>query len=243
MFTQIYKEKFPKSISIIMDGNGTWSEKTHLKRFLGHYIGGKKSFFLIEHCFNIDLQNVTLYTFSHENWGRHLMEVKNIFAMLYYFMIKFSKNMKKKSIKFYIIGQMTNIPLNIKNVTTYHSYNIIKKMITILALSYGGRNDIINGMKKKFLDYFYIKIPNINEVDFNRFYISTKKFSEPDVIIRFGNQSRLSNFLLWQASYTELFFLNKLWPDYSRKILTNLLKSFAFCNRKFGVIKKDICVK
>ena len=86
MFTQIYKEKFPKSISVIMDGNGTWSEKRNLKRFLGHYIGGKKSFILIEHCFNINLQNVTLYTFSHENWGRDLMEVKNIFAMLYYFM-------------------------------------------------------------------------------------------------------------------------------------------------------------
>ena len=221
----------PYHIAIIMDGNGRWGLKNYNDRNKGHYHGLQNINKVIEHCIKLKIKYLTLYTFSTENWNRPKKEVNYLFYLFKYFYKKNLFKLNKNNIKIKFIGDLTNIPKDLKP--------IIKKIqektknndaITVIfAFNYGAKSELINAFKKILKNKN--KIIN-EELVSNNLY--TKYVPDPDILIRTGGEKRLSNFLLWQLSYAELFFINKNWPDFNFLDLKKIVTTFSGIKRKFG---------
>ena len=220
-----------KHVAIIMDGNGRWGIKKRKSRNFGHKQGLKSVEKIIKETLKKKIRILTLYAFSTENWKRPKNEVNYLFSLLDNFLSNKIKELHSQKIKFVVLGKKKfNKKLN--NLLNYSekltSNN--KKLQINLALNYGSKSEIINAinnLKKKKLQ--------INESNITR-NLYTKNIPDPDILIRTGDRKRLSNFLLWQLAYSEIFFEKKLWPDFNEKDYSNILNKFKKTKRNFGKI-------
>ena len=225
----------PTHIAIIMDGNGRWGLKKYNDRNKGHYHGLQNINKVIEHCIKLKIKYLTLYTFSTENWNRPKKEVNYLFYLFKYFYKKNFNKLNKNNIRIKFIGDLINIPKDLKRIIKkIHEKNKKNNVITVLfAFNYGARSELINAFKKIMIN----KNKIINE-ELVSSYLYTKNIPDPDILIRTGGEKRLSNFLLWQRSYSELFFTDKNGPDFSFLDLKRIVNKFSSIKRKFGGINE-----
>ena len=220
-----------KHVAIIMDGNGRWGVTKKKSRNFGHKEGLKTVEKIIKETLKQKIRYLTLYAFSTENWKRPKHEVNYLFSLLDNFLSNKIKELNKEKIRFFVIGKKKfNKKLN--NLLDYSEKLTSKnKRLQInLALNYGSKSEIINAItntKRKRL--------KINEVNISK-NLYTKNIPDPDILIRTGNRKRLSNFLLWQLAYSEIFFESKLWPDFNEKDYNKILNIFKKTKRNFGRI-------
>ena len=221
-----------KHVAIIMDGNGRWGIKHKNSRNAGHRAGLNSVEAIINKCIKADIKYLTLYTFSTENWKRPKVEIKFLFNLLENFLTSKLDDLIKKLIKLKFIGEINKLPAklkkHIKNSEIKTSKNL--GLQVNIALNYGSKNEIINSIKKINKKKVIVNENNINK------YLFTNNIPNPDILIRTGNTQRLSNFMLWQIAYTEIFFEKKLWPDFNAKDFTKILTKFKKIKRNFGSI-------
>jgi len=225
----------PTHIAIIMDGNGRWGLKKYNDRNKGHYYGLQNINNIIKNCIKLNIKYLTLYTFSTENWNRPKKEIDYLFYLFKYFYKKNFNKLNKNNIRVKFIGNLKNIPKELKNIIKNIQEKTKKnnKITVVLAFNYGAKSELINAFKNIIKN----KKKKINEeLVSNNLY--TKNVPNPDILIRTGGEKRLSNFLLWQLSYAELFFINKYWPDFSFLDLKKIINAFSVIKRKFGGINE-----
>jgi len=224
----------PIHVAIIMDGNGRYGIKKFNNRNKGHYKGLINTFKIIEYCIKIKISFLTLYTFSKENWLRPKKEIDNLFRLFRYFYAKKFHLLNKQNTIIKFIGSRNNLPRDIKKIIKVVEKKTKKNkgMLICFALNYGSRQEIIKAFNKKYL----IK-KKIDEKLFSNL-LYTKGIPDPDILIRTGGYQRLSNFLLWQSSYSELFFLKKNWPEFKTKDLDKILDQYYLIRRNFGGISE-----
>jgi len=222
-----------KHVAIIMDGNGRWGIQKKKSRNYGHSKGIEVVENIIEEAVSKKIKYLTLFTFSTENWKRPKSEIKFLISILKKYIQKELNNLIKKKIKLKIIGNLDKFPkslkLKLKNAEKLTRSN--NKIQIIIALNYGSKEEIINTVKKLNNSSIRINEKNISE------NLYTKNIPDPEILIRTGNRNRLSNFLLWQLSYTEIYFVSKLWPDFTRKDFSKIINNFSKVKRNFGGIK------
>ena len=219
-------------VAIIMDGNGRWGIKHKNSRNAGHRAGLDSVESIINECLKINIKYLTLYTFSTENWKRPKKEINFLFNLLENFLTNKIDSLIKKDIKIKFIGQINKLPNKLKKIIKDSEFKTSKNLSlqVNVALNYGSKNELINSIKS--INKKKIKF-NENNIDKNLF---TKNIIDPDILIRTGNTQRLSNFMLWQLSYTEIFFEKKLWPDFKNKDFKKVLNKFRSIKRNFGSI-------
>ncbi|MCR8684272.1 polyprenyl diphosphate synthase [Campylobacter ureolyticus] len=217
-------------LAIIMDGNGRWAKKRGFIRTKGHDSGANVVENVAKFCIDKDIKNLTLYAFSTENWARPKSEVEYLIKLFKEFLIKKEEIFIKNEIKFETIGNLSkfddellNLIANIKEKTA-----IFNKLTLTLAVNYGSKDEIVRAVKK-----LISKGNEINEATISQ-NLDTAKIGDVDLLIRTGGEQRLSNFLLWQASYAELFFTPTLWPDFSYNELEKIVEKYTKIHRKFG---------
>jgi len=221
-----------KHVAIIMDGNGRWGVKHKKSRNAGHRAGLGTVDLIINQCIHNKIQVLTLYTFSSENWKRPKNEITFLFKLLENFLRDKINEIIKKDIKLKFIGEINKLPINLqKLIKLSEKKTINKRLLQVnIALNYGSKIELINTIKKIKQKKITINEKNID----NNLY--TKHLPNPDILIRTGNTHRLSNFLLWQLSYTEIFFEKKLWPDFTGKDFDKIMNKFKNIKRNFGSI-------
>ena len=221
-----------KHVAIIMDGNGRWGIKNKKSRNMGHKAGLTSVEKIIKKTLQKKIKFLTLYAFSSENWKRPEREVQFLFNLLEEFLIKKTKQLNQQDIKFTVIGSRKNFSKKLLTILSKSetSTKNNKSLQINLALNYGFRSELINA----------ISIMRKNNILFNESNITknlyTKNAPDPDLLIRTGNTNRLSNFLLWQLAYSEIYFVKKLWPDFSTKDYNKILNNFKNIKRNFGGI-------
>ena len=220
-------------VAIIMDGNGRWGLKRKKNRNYGHLKGIKSVETVIKSSIKNKISYLTLYTFSTENWKRPENEINFLFDLIRKSLKKNIKKIIKQGIKINVIGSNKGLPADIKRMVKYIERKTIEnKTITLnLALNYGSKEEIINALK----NLVRKKNKEINIRNFEE-ELYTKNIPDPEVLIRTGGTKRLSNFLLWQLAYTEIFFINKLWPDFNENDFNDIVKKFYKIKRNFGKI-------
>ena len=221
-----------KHVAIIMDGNGRWGVKHKGSRNAGHRAGLDSVEAVIKVCIKVDIKYLTLYTFSNENWKRPKNEIEFLFNLLENFLTNKINHLIEKKIKLRFMGEISKLPLKLKKIIKISEAKTSKNsgLQVNIALNYGSKNEIIKSIKM--INKKNIKINNEN-IDKNLF---TKSIPDPDILIRTGNTQRLSNFMLWQIAYTEIFFEKKLWPDFKAADFRKILNKFRLIKRNFGSI-------
>ena len=221
-----------KHVAIIMDGNGRWGIKHKNSRNLGHKEGLKTVEDVIKESINQKIKYLTLYTFSTENWRRPKKEILFLFTLLENFLLKKIGELIKNGIRLKIIGDKKKFSKKMQNLLFKSEKDTSKnnKLQINLALNYGSKDEIIDAIKLSLKTKKKITKKNIE----NNLY--TKNIPNPDILIRTGNTNRLSNFLLWQLAYTEIFFEKKLWPDFKKNDYKKILRKFKSLKRNFGAV-------
>ena len=223
----------PKHVAIIMDGNGRWGLKKKNSRNLGHKKGIIRVEELINESIKKNIKFLTLYTFSSENWKRPKIEINFLLNLLENYIDKEFYNLKNKNLKIKVLGDISKFPKSLKSklrkVEKKTKNNTLMQIN--IALNYGSRQELINAFKKI---NFKKKKKITEKLISNNLY--TKNIPDPEILIRTGNTNRLSNFLLWQINYTEIFFVKKLWPDFNKNDFNEILKKFNKIKRNFGSI-------
>jgi undecaprenyl diphosphate synthase len=221
-----------KHVAIIMDGNGRWGLKNKGSRNSGHRAGLNTVEQIIEETVKLKIKYLTLYTFSTENWKRPKKEISFLFTLLENFLQKKINNLIKNEIRLKILGNKKKFSTKLQTLLNESEKKTLKskKLQINLALNYGSKNEIINAAK--IIKRKKLKITEKNISD-NLF---TRNIPNPDLLIRTGNTKRLSNFLLWQIAYTEIFFEKKLWPDFKKNDYTKIINEFKSLKRNFGAI-------
>jgi undecaprenyl diphosphate synthase len=221
-----------KHVAIIMDGNGRWGIKHKKSRNSGHRAGLDTVEQIIEECIKQEIKFLTLYTFSTENWKRPKKEIQFLFNLLEKFLTNKINDLIKKDIKLNFIGEINKLPTKLKKLikSSEKITSINQKLQVIIALNYGSKDEIVNSIK--LIKKKKIIVNKVN-IDSNLY---TKNFPNPDLLIRTGNTKRLSNFLLWQLAYTEIFFEKKLWPDFKANDFKKILNTFKSIKRNFGAL-------
>ena len=221
-----------KHVAIIMDGNGRWGIKHKNSRNAGHRAGLNTVESVIDECLKINIKYLTLYTFSTENWKRPKKEIDFLFNLLENFLTNKIDNLIKRNIKVKFIGEINKLPIRLRKIIKNSELKTSKNssLQVNVALNYGSKSELINSIKN--IRKKKIKI-NEKNIDNNLF---TKNIIDPDILIRTGNTQRLSNFMLWQLAYTEIFFEKKLWPDFKSNDFKKILNKFKSIKRNFGSI-------
>ena len=221
-----------KHVAIIMDGNGRWGIKHKNSRNAGHRAGLYTVESVIDECLKINIKYLTLYTFSTENWKRPKKEINFLFNLLENFLTNKIDNLLKKNIKLKFIGEINKLPIRLRKIIKNSELKTSKNssLQVNVALNYGSKSELINSIKN--IRKKKIKV-NEKNIDNNLF---TKNIIDPDILIRTGNTQRLSNFMLWQLAYTEIFFEKKLWPDFKSNDFKKILNKFKSIKRNFGSI-------
>ena len=217
-------------VAFIMDGNGRWGKKRNKGRNFGHFKGVKTVKKIVEASIKFKIPVVTFYVFSTENWKRPKSEINFLFNLIKSYFKDELDNVIKSGIKIKILGELKNLPKKLrdilKNTETKTEKN--RKIIVNLALNYGSKKELVNAFKG-------IKKKQITEKSISD-NLYTKKMPDPDILIRTGGKKRLSNFMLWQLAYAELYFLDKLWPDFMPSDLKNIIKKYQITKRNYGGI-------
>tara|TARA_Y100000996_G_scaffold406219_1_gene382319 strand:+ start:1145 stop:1825 length:681 start_codon:yes stop_codon:yes gene_type:complete len=223
----------PLHVAIIMDGNGRWGIRKKNSRNYGHKQGIKVVESILSEAISRKIKYLTLYAFSTENWKRPKREVNFLLSLLEIYIKKEINNLISKDIKLRIIGNLNKFPKSLKyQLNNAEKLTVKNRKIQLnIALNYGSKEEIISSVKK------INKLSKaINETNISK-HLYTKDIPDPEILIRTGNRYRLSNFLLWQSSYTEIFFIKKLWPDFNKKDFRRILSKFTTIRRNFGGIK------
>ena len=221
----------PSHIAIIMDGNGRWGLKKYNDRNKGHYYGLQNINKVIKNCIKLQIKYLTLYTFSTENWNRPKKEIEYLFFLFKFFYQKNFNKINKNNIRIKFIGDLKNIPADLKVIIKkiQEKTKNNNRITVVFAFKYGAKSELINAFKKIHKN----KNKKISEeLISNNLY--TKNMPDPDILIRTGGEKRLSNFLLWQLSYAELFFIEKSWPDFNFLDLKKIVNRFKGIKRRFG---------
>ena len=237
---RIDKDKLPNHIAIIMDGNGRWAKEKNMPRALGHKNGVKSALSISELCAKLGIKYLTLYTLSLENLSRPKLEVSSLMVLLFNSIKNELEKMKSNNVQFNVIGARDKLSKKINNqldfaISETKNNNGLKLS---LALAYSSREEIINCVKlisRKVTD----KKINVNDINCEviNSHLFTHNIPDPDLLIRTGSENRLSNFLLWQSAYTELFFSKKYWPDFKDEDLCEAIYDFQNRDRRFGKVK------
>ena len=221
-----------KHVAIIMDGNGRWGVKNKGSRNKGHTEGLKAIEDIIKESLKQKINYLTLYAFSTENWKRPKKEINFLFKILENFLLKKTKNLIRNGIKLIIIGNKKKLSIQLQKIIkdSEKKTSNNKKLQINLALNYGSKEEIVNSCKNLLKRKKLITEKNIED------NMYTKNMPNPEILIRTGNTNRLSNFLLWQIAYTEIFFLKKLWPEFNTKDYKKILNKFKLLKRNFGSV-------
>ena len=238
------KENIPKHVAIIMDGNGRWAKSRSLERWEGHKKGVDAVRAALEAAGEIGVKYLTLYAFSIENWKRPKKEIDVLMGLMVDAILAETDNLMEKQVRVKAIGNLLDLPEEV--------YNKLQGLITktasntgltlVLALSYGARWEILTAVKRIAQDIRDGKIEDIEaftDVDFSS-YLTTSGIPDPDLLIRTSGECRLSNFLLWQLAYTELYFLDKFWPDFEKEDLYLAIRNFQKRERRFGLTEEQL---
>ncbi|MFA5062730.1 MAG: isoprenyl transferase [Candidatus Omnitrophota bacterium] len=227
----------PKHIAIIMDGNGRWAKERGLSRTQGHREGMKRVKEVIRCAQELGIKVITFFAFSSENWSRPKQEINMLMRYLNNYLVNEVKEMDKRNIRFLVIGRDEPLPLAIqKKIKEAQAKTADNTGLTVvLALNYGARQEIVDAAKNFALDVVNSKT-DANDLDEEMFsrYLYTGKLPDPDLLIRTSGQLRISNFLLWQLSYAELYFPGKFWPDFGADDLNEAVKQYQSRERRFG---------
>ncbi len=215
-------------VAFIMDGNGRWGKKRKKGRNFGHLKGVETVKKIVTSSLKLKIPYITFYVFSSENWNRPKKEISYLFKLINNYFLREIINVVSQGIKINIIGEISKLPLNVKKILrdTIKKTKKNNKIVVNLAINYGSKNEIINAFKKT-------KKINLKNFEKNLY---TKNIPDPEILIRTGGHYRLSNFMLWQLAYAELFFVKKLWPDFNAKDLNNIIKKYKKTKRNFGSI-------
>ena len=230
---KINLDMLPNHIAITMDGNGRWAKSLGKMRIFGHQNGVKSVRDTVEGAAEIGIKYLTLYAFSKENWQRPKKEVNALMSLLISTIHKETNTLIKNNIRLQSIGEIKSLPNKCQEelISAMERTKQNNRTTLILALSYSGRWDIINAIKK--LNQEKINIDTLNEEKFSQ-YLSTKNVPNPELLIRTSGEKRISNFLLWEIAYSELYFTKKLWPEFRREDLFEAIYEFQKRDRRFG---------
>ena len=216
-------------VAFIMDGNGRWGKKRGKGRNFGHLKGVEIVKKIVKSSIKLEIPIITFYVFSSENWKRPKKEVSFLFKLIKVYFLQEIEAIIKQGIKINILGEMSKLSKDIK-LTLKKAINLTKKNKKIsvnLAINYGSKKEILNAFKKTKNNL------NLKNIEKNLY---TKKMANPDILIRTGGHQRLSNFMLWQLAYSELFFLKKLWPDFTSNDLIKIINKYKKSKRNFGAL-------
>ena len=240
---RIDHKKLPQHIAIIMDGNGRWAEKHALGRITGHKRGAKSVKVAVKSCREIGIKYLTLYAFSVENWLRPREEVDALMDLLDKYLHSELDELLRQGIRLVAIGDIGSLSGPVKNMLAEAMDKTSRNdgMVLNLALSYGGRDEIVDAVKGILKDCQDGKInpQNLTKELFST-YLYTTDIPDPDLLIRTSGEYRLSNFLLWQSAYTEFYFSDVLWPDFRRKHLIEAIAEFQRRERRFGLTSSQL---
>ncbi|NQU03582.1 MAG: isoprenyl transferase [Syntrophaceae bacterium] len=240
---RIDRTRLPNHIAIIMDGNGRWARKNALRRLAGHKKGADSVRSVVRSCRRLGIKFLTLYAFSVENWQRPKDEVRALMSLLEEYLQSEVQEMNDKDIRLMTIGDVDRFSWKTREVLldTVEKTSKNSGMILTLALSYGGRDEIVESVKKIVRD---IKEERIKESDITKEnfsnYLYTSYIPDPDLLIRTSGEHRVSNFLLWQLAYAELYFTDVLWPDFSEESLFDAIVDYQKRERRFGLISDQL---
>ncbi len=236
-------QQIPRHIAIIMDGNGRWAQKKHLPRAEGHRQGGKTVEKIAQHCVDLGIECLTLYSFSTENWKRPKAEVDTLMYLYTRYLAEIRPTLMKNNVKLIHLGRLVPLPIQ---VTTELAKTIEMTagntgMVLALALNYSSRVEIVDAIRAIATEYSdgRLKLDDIDEKCVTR-HLYTATLVEPNLLIRTANEMRVSNFLLWQISYTEFYITETLWPDFKEKNLEKAVLAYAERQRRFGNIKSQV---
>ncbi len=231
------KETLPKHLAIIMDGNGRWAGNRGLSRIFGHIRGARVAKKIIQTCAQMKLENLTLFTFSTENWFRPQEEVSFLMRLLARRLKRDRKLLMENNIRFRCIGNLQQLPqyalTEVKRTIKETEGNTGMKLV--FALSYGGRQEILNAVKLAAQEALsgHLNLEKLDEETFGKL-LESSFLPDPDLIIRTSGETRLSNFYLWQSAYSEIFIDHTLWPDYTESDLRRALSEYTLRERRFG---------
>lgn len=226
----------PQHVAIIMDGNRRWAAKRSLPRALGHANGARRVRQIVEACSARGVSHLTLFAFSTENWQRPAEEVTSLMGLLVHYLQKEISDMHRTGVRLKIVGDLSRFDQRLQNLMasgqalTAHN----TKITLTIAANYGGRWDMVQAVRAWQADNPALSMADMDEAAL-RPYMSMAYAPDPDLLIRTGGESRISNFLLWQMAYTELFFTDTLWPDFSAPLLDEALQWYSARDRRFGV--------
>lgn len=241
--SQLLKEKLPRHLAIIMDGNGRWAERRSLDRIAGHRQGAESVRVVVRTCREIGIPYLTLFAFSSENWSRPRAEVDALMALLRDYLISELPEMLENNIRLLAIGDLARLPKEVLTILQ----EVVKQtasaqgMTLSLALSYGGRDDILQAIRRIMANCRdgNLTPEDLNENLFSK-YLWTGPLPDPDLLIRTSGEQRLSNFFLWQLAYTEIYITPTLWPDFTKEDLTQALIDYQERERRFGLTSEQI---
>ena len=225
-------------LAIIMDGNGRWATNQNLDRIAGHKKGAQSAKRIIEACSNLHIPYLTLYAFSRENWNRPIFEIDSLMSLLGKMLTSELEELERNNIAFQVIGRVEDLPGNIQKIII----NAIEKtknntgLVLSLALSYSGRQEIVDAINKIIVS----EKKEIIDKEIVKNHLYCPEIPDPDLIIRTAGEYRLSNFLLWQSAYAEIYISKKNWPDFTEKDLIEALQDFNARNRTFGKLTDKI---
>lgn len=237
------EKQTPQHIAIIMDGNGRWAEKRLLPRIAGHRQGARKVRTLVRACRKLGVRYLTLFAFSTENWQRPAEEVNALLRLLVRFLDDEMPEMLANSIRFNVIGDLGMFSESVRSalLTGQERTAEMKEMVLTLALSYGGRDEIVRAARRlsEEVKKGTLLPEQIDESVFNGF-LDTADMPDPDLLIRTSGEMRISNFLLWQISYSEMVFSNVTWPEFGEEELNRVLEEYGRRQRRFGLIQDQV---
>lgn len=241
--SNIDHHKLPQHIAIIMDGNGRWAKTKGAVRIFGHKHAVQSVRDVTEACAELGIGYLTLYAFSTENWARPKDEVSGLMHLLVATLRKEIKTLQKNNVRLKAIGALNNLPKECQH-ELLEAIEQTKKndgLTLVLALSYSGRWEIVEGIKKLATAVAEgdLKIEDIDKEQFEQF-LETKNIPDPELLIRTSGEMRISNFLLWQIAYSEIYFTNTLWPDFRKKDLYTAIESYQKRERRFGRISEQV---
>lgn len=230
-------EKLPEHIAIIMDGNGRWAKKRLLPKKLGHRSGAQALNKLTKEADNLGIKHMTVYAFSTENWKRSKSEVDALMNLLREYIADYIKDNETSNLKIDSIGDISILDNDLQEkIRLLEKISKNKPGMNLhIALNYGGRDEIVRAVKKIVSETLNgsVNLDNITEKVFSN-YLDTKNIPDPDLLIRTSGEMRLSNFLLWQTAYSEFYFTNKLWPDFTINDLEDAIRKYNERDRRFG---------
>lgn len=233
----------PKHIAIIMDGNGRWAEKRSLNRIAGHRMGIKRAKEIIRACRELGIEVLTLYAFSTENWNRPRREISTLMSLLKRFLSAEGKTLVKNNIRLNAIGSLEDLPGDVRDVLNevMQQSRHNTGMVLNAALSYSGRNEILQAVKNICRGVLAGSVdPSLIDERLFSDHLYTAGLPDPDLLIRTSGEYRISNFLLWQTAYTELYITSTLWPDFTKKDLQRAIADYGKRERRFGLTRQQI---